>query len=61
MFILDGTLALDGLQFNTEKQRHLKELLLKNYESNVPYIVSHADYLTRTISVVSSSLELLFD
>jgi len=54
---------LDELQFYTgEKYKDLKkELLLKSSESNVPYRVSHEDYLTNTILVLYSFLELLFD
>ena len=61
MFLLGGTLALDELHFDTGEQRHLKELLLESSESSVPYIVKLAEYLTNTIPVISSSLELLFD
>ena len=58
-FLLGGTLALEELQFNIGEQKYLNELLLKSSESKVSYIVSLADYLTSTILVVSSSLELL--
>jgi hypothetical protein len=63
MFLFDETFALNELQFNIEEQRHLKELLLKSSEFNIPLIVSLADYFTNTILVVSvsSSLALLID
>jgi len=55
-----GTLDLDELQFNTGKQRHLKELLLKNSWSNISYIVDFEDYLTNTVLVINSYLKFLF-
>ena len=61
MFLLGETLALDELQFNTGEQRQLNEHLLVSSESDVPYIVKLAAYLTKTVPVISSSLELLFD
>jgi len=61
MFLLGGTLALDVIQFDTRKQKYLKELVLKNFESNAPYRVSFTDYLTNKITIVCSSIELLFD
>ncbi|KAG4094813.1 hypothetical protein H8356DRAFT_1427682 [Neocallimastix lanati (nom. inval.)] len=64
IFFLGGPLVLDEVQLITGEQRYLKELFLKKIKSsrsNVPYVISHADYLISPIPVVNSSLELLFD
>jgi len=61
IFFLGEILALDELQFDTEEWGHLSEQLLKSSQgSTVPNIVGLAEYLANTISIISSSLELLF-
>ena len=62
LFLLGGTLVLNELHFDIGEQRHLNELLFKgSSESPVPKIVGFAEFLTRAISIISSSFELLFD
>ena len=62
MFLLGGTLALNELQFDSGEQRHLNELLTQSSsESTVPYLVGLAEFLSKTIPIISSSFELLFD
>ncbi len=62
MFLLGGTLALDELHIDVGERRRLTELLIKSSaESSVPYLVGLADFLTKSIPVISSSFKLLFD
>ncbi len=62
MFLLGGTLALNELHFDSGEQRHLNELLTRSSsESTVPYLVGLAEFLSKTIPIISSSFELLFD
>ena len=62
MFLLGGTLALNELHFDSGEQRHLNELLTNcSSESTVPYLVGLAEFLSKTIPIISSSFELLFD
>ena len=52
----------DLLQFDSGEQRHLNELLTQSSsESTVPYLVGLAEFLSKTIPIISSSFELLFD
>jgi len=54
--------ALDKLQFDTGELRHLSEQLLKSSQGSIiPCIVGLEEYLTNTIPIISSSLELLFE
>jgi len=56
--------TLDELQFDSREQRDLSEQLYKKVPqqgSTVPYIVGLCgEYLTNTILIISSSLELTF-
>jgi len=62
LFLLGGTLVLNELHFDSGEQRQLNELLFQGpSESPVPKIVGLAEFLTRAIPIISSSLELLFD
>ena len=62
MFLLGGTLAFNELHIDDGERRHLTELLIKSSaESSVPYLVGLADFLTKSIPVISSSFKLLFD
>jgi len=62
MFLLGRTLALNELEFDSGEQRHLNELLTQSSsESTVPYLVGLAEFLSKTMPIISSSFELLFD
>ena len=62
MFLLGGTLVLNGLHFDSGEERQLNELLFKgSSESPVPKIVGLAEFLTSAVSIMSSSFKLLFD
>jgi len=62
LLILDGTLVLNELHFDSGEQRQLNELLFKgSSESPVPKIVGLVEFLTRAIPIISSLFELLFD
>ncbi|KAG4088551.1 ribosomal protein S17-domain-containing protein [Neocallimastix lanati (nom. inval.)] len=57
-----GISALDELHFDIGEQRYLSEQFLNSSQGlTVQYIVGFARYLTKTILIVSTSLELLFD
>ena len=48
--------------FDSGEQRHLNELLMQSSsESTVPYLVGITKFLLKTISIIRSSFELLFD
>ena len=62
LFLLGGTLVLNGLHFDSGEERQLNELLFKgSSESPVPKIVGLAEFLTSAVSIMSSSFKLLFD
>jgi len=62
MFLLGGTLTLNELQFDSGEQRHLTELLTQSSsDSTVPYLEGIAEFLSKTMPIISSSFELLFD
>ena len=61
-FLFGGTLALNELQFDSGEQKHLNELLTQSSsKSTVRYLVGLAEFLSKTIPIISSSFELLFD
>ena len=60
-FLLGGTLAFNELQIDEGERRHLKEQLYGSSGSSVPYILGLAQFLTKSIPIISSSMELLFD
>ena len=61
-FLLGGTLAFNELRIDSGEQRHLNELLYEGSSgSPVPYLVGLAQFLTHSIPIISSSMELLFD
>ncbi len=60
-FLLGGTLAFNELHIDDGERRHLKEQLYGSSGSSVPYILSLAQFLTESMPIISSSMELLFD
>ena len=61
-FLLGGTLAFDELRIDSGEQRHLNDLLYEgSSESTVPYLLGLAEFLSKSIPIISSSMELLFD
>jgi len=60
-FLLGGTLAFNELQIDDGERRHLKEQLYSSSGSSVPYMLGLAEFLTKSIPIISSSMELLFD
>jgi len=62
IFLLGGISALDELQFDTVEGRHLSEQFISGSQGfPFSYIFDLAHYLAKTIPIISSSLELLFD
>ena len=62
MFLLGGTLALNELHIDSGEQRQLYNHLIEGEsEFSVPYVVGLAKFFTKTIPIISSSFELLFD
>ena len=59
-FLLGGTLAFNELHIDSGERRRLNGLLYNTSESSVPYMFRLAEYLTNTIPIISSSMELLF-
>ncbi len=60
-FLLGGTLAFNKLHIDNGEWRHLKEQLYGSSESSVPYILGLAQLLTKSMPIISSSMDLLFD
>jgi len=61
-FLLGGTLAFNELQIDRSEQKLLEELLYSPpLESSVPYMLGLAEFLTKSMPIISSSMELLFD
>jgi len=61
-FLLGGTLAFNELQIDRSEQKLLEELLYSPpLESSVPYMLDLAEFRTKSIPIISSSMELLFD
>jgi len=61
MFLLGGTLAFNELQIDDGERRHLKEQLYSSFGTSVPYMLGLAEFLTKSIPIISGSMELLFD
>ena len=61
LFLLGGTLAFNELQIDRGERRLLNERLNGSSESTIPYIVGFAEFLTKSIPLISSSMELLFE
>ncbi|ORX79084.1 hypothetical protein BCR32DRAFT_281732 [Anaeromyces robustus] len=62
LFLLGGTSALEKLYFDKGKRKYLIKQLYKCLkELPVPYFVGLIEYLTKTVPVICSFLELLFD
>ena len=60
-FLLDGTLAFNELQIDRSEQKLLEELLYSPpLESSVLYMLGLAEFLTKSMPIISSSMELLF-
>jgi len=61
-FLLSGTLAFNELQIDRSEQKLLEELLYSPLlEFSVPYMLGLAEFLTKSMPIISSSMELLFD
>jgi len=60
-FLLGGTLAFNELQIDEGERRRLKEQLYSSSGSSVPYMLGLAEFLTKSMPIISSSMELLFD
>ncbi|ORX83303.1 hypothetical protein BCR32DRAFT_278189 [Anaeromyces robustus] len=62
LFLLGGISALEELHFDKGERKHLIEHLYKSSkELLVPYFVGLTVFLTKTVPVICSFLELLFD
>jgi len=54
-------LPFNELQIDRNEQKLLEELLYNlPFESSVPYMLGLAEFLTKSIPIISSSMELLF-
>jgi len=60
-FLFGGTLAFNELQIDDGERRRLKEQLYSSSGSSVPYILGLAESLTKSMPIISSSMELLFE
>jgi len=60
-FLLGGILAFNELQIDDGELRRLKEQLYSSSGSSVPYMLGLAEFLTKFMPIISSSMELLFD
>jgi len=60
-FLLGGTLTFNELQIDDGERGRLKEQLYSSSGSSVPYMLGLAEFLTKSMSIISSSMELLFD
>ena len=61
-FLLSGTLAFNELQIDRSEQKLLEQLLYSPLlEFSVPYMLGLAEFLTKSMPIISSSMELLFD
>ena len=60
-FLLSRTLAFNELQIDRSTQKLLENLLYNSpLEFSVPYMSGLAEFLTKSIPIISSSMELLF-
>ena len=60
-FLLGGTLAFNELQIDKSEQKLLEELLYSPLlEFSVPYMLGLAEFLTKSMPIISSSMELFF-
>ena len=60
-FLLGGTLAFNELQIDRSEQKLLEELLYSPpLESSALYILGLAEFLTKSMPIISSSMVLLF-
>ena len=60
-FLFGGSLAFNELQIERNEQKLLEELLYSPpLESSVPYMLGLAEFLTKSMPLISSSMELLF-
>jgi len=60
-FFLGGTLAFNELNIDDGERRRLKEQLYSSSGSSVPYMLGLEEFLTKSMLIISSSMELLFD
>ena len=59
-FLFGGTMAFNELQTDEGERRHLKEPLYGSSWSSILYILGLAQFLTKSMPIISSSIELLF-
>ena len=61
-FLLGGTLAFNELQIDRREQKLLEDLLYSPpLEFSVPYMLGLAEFLTKSMPIISSSMELFFN